>query len=114
MDMGRGKQYVLGTFVVSALTCDLVEWILSASSCSLDDNHDNLVEGVLDQLNNQAEYGGNRSQPESADAMAKIIVDYCVGSYDRKPKSKTRMSISQIFSNYMNSIASIHFNVIIT
>ncbi|RFN47991.1 1-alkyl-2-acetylglycerophosphocholine esterase [Fusarium flagelliforme] len=53
------------------------KWILSASSCSLDDNHDNLVEGVLDQLNKQAEYGGNRSQPESADAMAKIIVDYC-------------------------------------
>ncbi|RBR25654.1 uncharacterized protein FIESC28_01617 [Fusarium coffeatum] len=72
------------------------KWILTASSCSLDDNHDNLVEGVLDQLNKQAEYGGNRSQPESADAMAKIIVDYCVGSYDRKPKSKARMSISQI------------------
>ncbi|KAJ4127978.1 hypothetical protein NW768_008261 [Fusarium equiseti] len=85
------------------------KWILSASSCSLDDNHDSLVEGVLDQLNKQAEYGGNRSQPESADAMAKIIVDYCVGSYDRKPKSKARMSISQIFSNYMNSIVRILF-----
>ncbi|KAF4953661.1 hypothetical protein FSARC_12346 [Fusarium sarcochroum] len=80
------------------------KWVISASSCSLDDNQENLVEGILDQLNKKAQFGGKESQPASAEGMSKMIVDYCVGSYERKPKLEVKMSIGQIFSNYINKI----------
>ncbi|SPJ74158.1 uncharacterized protein FTOL_03888 [Fusarium torulosum] len=80
------------------------KWIITASSCSLDDNHETLVEGILGQLQKQVEYGGSESQPGTTEAMKKLIVDYCVASYERKPARKPKMSIGQIFSNYMNRI----------
>lgn len=80
------------------------EWIITASSCSLDDSHESLVEGILAQLKKQVEYGGSESQPGTTEAMKRLIVDYCVASYERKPKKEPRMSIGQIFSNYMNRI----------
>jgi hypothetical protein len=82
------------------------EWIITASSCPLDDSHESLVEGILAQLKKQAEYGGSELQPGTTEAMKKLIVDYCVASYERKPKKEPRMSIGQIFSNYMNRIVS--------
>jgi hypothetical protein len=82
------------------------ERIMTASSCSLDNNHETLVEGILGQLKKQVEYGGSGSQPGTTEAMEKLIVDYCVASYERKPAGKPNMSISQIFSNYMNRIVS--------
>ncbi|KAK7706280.1 hypothetical protein SLS64_007619 [Diaporthe eres] len=45
------------------------------------------VEGVLDQLNKQAEYGGSGSQPETVADMRRFIVDYCIGSYERRRKA---------------------------
>ncbi|KAF4956366.1 hypothetical protein FGADI_3943 [Fusarium gaditjirri] len=83
------------------------KWIISSSSCSLDDDHIGLVDGILDQLIKQAKYGGSDSQPKSAEDMSKIIVNYCIDAYDRKPKglgSKAGTSIAQIFSDYMNMI----------
>ncbi|KAF4339903.1 ankyrin unc44 [Fusarium beomiforme] len=92
---------------VCELTVLYTEWIISSSSYSLDDKHIGLVEGILDQLSKQAEYGGSDSQPESAEDMSKVIVDYCIDGYDRRPMRPdchVKMSIAQIFSNYMNMI----------
>lgn len=82
--------------------------------------NDVLVQGILDRLSKQADYGGLKSQPKSADDMSKLIVEYCIGSYERSPESeeqrasthsdslnnhkKQRLSISQIYSNYLNRI----------
>ncbi|RSL46448.1 hypothetical protein CEP54_013846 [Fusarium duplospermum] len=85
------------------------KWLITATSCLFDDSHDTLVEGILDQLGKEAEAGGSASQPESADDMSRFIVDYCIGSYERLPKSQEpkpqgRASIRQIFSNTINEI----------
>ncbi|KAF5012599.1 hypothetical protein FDECE_1366 [Fusarium decemcellulare] len=80
------------------------EWLITATSCLLDDSHDALVEGILNELSKQAESGGSGSQPGSATDMSRLIVNYCVGSYERRPKPQGQMSIGQTFSNYMNRI----------
>ncbi|RSL40494.1 hypothetical protein CEP54_016103 [Fusarium duplospermum] len=80
------------------------KWILTATSCSFDDSHDELVDGILTQLNNQAKYGGSGSQPKSVAEMAKLIVEYCIGSYENPPKAKGQVSIRQTFSHYLNKI----------
>ncbi|KAM0221246.1 hypothetical protein ACHAQD_005600 [Fusarium lateritium] len=80
------------------------KWIITASSCSLDDSQETLVEGILRQLKKQVEYGGSDSQPGTTEAMKELIVEYCVASYERKPIQEPKMSIGQIFSHYMNRI----------
>ncbi|KAK1703613.1 hypothetical protein BDP67DRAFT_535203 [Colletotrichum lupini] len=101
------------------------KWLLTATSCLFSKCHGTLVEGILDQLSKQAKYGGRKSQPSSAVEMAKLIADYCIGSYERRPNSEIQphkppidtvpsgsskpvigqqLSISQIYSNHMNQI----------
>ncbi|KAF4462854.1 ankyrin unc44 [Fusarium albosuccineum] len=67
---------------------------------AVDDNssHDRLVEGILDQLRKQG------SQPGSVFEMINFIVDYCISSYERRPKPQGQVSIGQTFSHYMNGI----------
>ncbi|KAK1542136.1 hypothetical protein CPAR01_05523 [Colletotrichum paranaense] len=101
------------------------KWLITANSCLPDEGDGTLVQAMLDQLSKQAKYGGRESQPRSADEMSKLIVDYFVGSYERlskierQPKTtstdaassqnqeladRRELSISQIYSSYMNRI----------
>ncbi|KAJ4245480.1 hypothetical protein NW762_013989 [Fusarium torreyae] len=80
------------------------KWVISASSCSLDDTHDSLVERILDDFRKRTEFGGKESQPASAEGMSKMIVDHCVAAYERKPRSGLKTSIGQMCSNYINRI----------
>ncbi|CAH0044338.1 unnamed protein product [Clonostachys solani] len=42
------------------------------------------VDGFVEYLNKQADAGGVQSQPASAEEMMKVMVDYCIGSYERR------------------------------
>lgn len=71
------------------------------------------MEGILDYLRRQREYGGSRSQPGSTDEMSELIVEYCIESYERRPDplrqaiGKDLLSIRQVFSNSINVIVRI-------
>ncbi|KAK1496695.1 hypothetical protein CCUS01_13274 [Colletotrichum cuscutae] len=105
------------------------KWLITTNSCLFGESDGALVQDVLDQLNKQAEYGGRKSQPGSAVEMSRLIVEHCIGSYDRRPKlegqlvdNKTsfistvpsvnqkdllavkELSIGQIYSNHMNKV----------
>ncbi|KAF3810601.1 Protein fem-1-like A-B [Colletotrichum gloeosporioides] len=91
-------------------------WLISASSHPIDDGEDELLNGILDRLEKQGEGGGSDLQPGSTAEMSQLIVDYCVDSYERKPKGydderpedcklKDFPSIRQTFSKSINSIA---------
>ncbi|KAF9768912.1 hypothetical protein IL306_013735, partial [Fusarium sp. DS 682] len=45
------------------------DWIITATSSPFDNSPDTLVEEILTQLSKQAEYGGSRAQPVSADEL---------------------------------------------
>ncbi|KAK1716731.1 uncharacterized protein BDZ83DRAFT_734000 [Colletotrichum acutatum] len=103
------------------------KWLITANSCLFDESGDALVQGILDQLSKQAEYGGRKSQPGSASEMGKLIIEYCIGSYERRPEfegqaaeiitnvaasvdqqepsSVKQLSIGQIYSNHMNKVS---------
>lgn len=102
---------LLYTVAVSlANRTDQLEWLITASPHPLDDNENTLVEGILDYLRRQREDGGNGSQPGSTDEMSELIVEYCIGSYERRPNSarqtlpKDLLSIRQMFSNSIKII----------
>ncbi|KAK2731880.1 ankyrin unc44 [Colletotrichum kahawae] len=89
--------------------------LISASSHPIDDGEDELLNGILDRLEKQGEAGGSDLQPGSTTEMSQLIVDYCVDSYERKPKGhdderpedcklKDFPSIRQTFSKSINSI----------
>lgn len=91
------------------------EWLISASSHAIDDSEDELLNGILDRLEKQGEAGGSDLQPGSTTEMSQLIVDYCVDSYERKPKGHDDErpedcklndfpSIRQTFSKSINSI----------
>lgn len=44
--------------------------------------------GVLEQLGKEVEAGGSASQPDSAADMCRFVVDYCIGTYERLPKTE--------------------------
>jgi hypothetical protein len=88
------------------LTCRFTEWIITATSSPFDESPDVLVEDILNQLRTQADYGVSSSQPSCAAGLKPIIVDYCVGSYERRRKSDETVSIGQAFSHYINRIVS--------
>lgn len=87
-----------------------LEWLITASPHPLDDKKNTLVEGILDHLSKQREDGGSRSQPGSTFEMSELIVEYCIGSYERRPNSSRQtlgsqlLSIRQMFSNSINII----------
>ncbi|KAF5025165.1 hypothetical protein F66182_2741 [Fusarium sp. NRRL 66182] len=79
----------------------------SGSSCSFEDHHSSFMGGILEKLDNRTVYGDNDSQSRSADAMAKLIVNFCIKSCEQKPKSELNMSIGQMLSNYINMIVEV-------
>jgi hypothetical protein len=91
-----------------------IEWLISACSHPIDDSENELLKGILDLLEKQGEAGGSGLQPSSASEMSELIVDYCVESYERKPRNTHEkrpencklddLSIRQAFSKSINSI----------
>ncbi|KAF5697891.1 ankyrin protein [Fusarium globosum] len=79
-------------------------WIITSTSSLLDNSSDVLVDDILNLLSKKAEYGGSRAQPVSATQLVPFIIDYCIGSYDRRPNNTGRISIGQTFSHYINRI----------
>lgn len=97
----------------------ILEWVISATSLPADDDEPAWVDQFIGHLNKRAEDGGTKSQPESTEEMVKLMVNYCVGSYERPPAKdaadndvshtnteelhwRQKLSIRQIFSNYIN------------
>ncbi|CAG9982986.1 unnamed protein product [Clonostachys byssicola] len=80
------------------------KWLITATSVVFDDEHDTLVEGILNQFRKQTASGGSSSQPKSAADMSKLVVDYCIGSYERQPKPVGLISIGKVFSQYINQL----------
>lgn len=84
------------------------EWLITSTSCATDPAQDSLVKEILEYLNKQTDNGSHWRGPSSAAEMSRFIVNYCVGTYDRKRKGggllKEERSIRQIFSDYMNQI----------
>ncbi|CAI6091893.1 unnamed protein product [Clonostachys chloroleuca] len=61
------------------------EWLITATSVVFDNEHDT-------------------SQPQSVADMSKLVVEYCIGSYERQPKPQELISIGKIFSQYVNQL----------
>ncbi|KAG4261539.1 hypothetical protein FPRO03_11556 [Fusarium proliferatum] len=80
-------------------------WIITAASFPFDKSPDALVDEILNLLNRQADSGGGRAQPASADQLLTEIIDHCVGSYERTPEDNNKISIGQTFSRYINSLS---------
>ncbi|KAI6758608.1 hypothetical protein HG530_010848 [Fusarium avenaceum] len=64
------------------------EWLITSTSCATNDIRDNLVTDILEHLRRQVENGSREFGPISASEMSRVIVDYCIGTYDRKRKSQ--------------------------
>ncbi|KAG5793661.1 hypothetical protein H9Q69_007311 [Fusarium xylarioides] len=82
------------------------KWLITATSCHPEDCHKGLDNEILDQLDEKAKSSGSGSQPSSAIEMSKLIVEYCIASFERPPTadSKYKVSPSQAFSHYLNRI----------
>ncbi|KAK2675010.1 Ankyrin repeat [Fusarium oxysporum f. sp. vasinfectum] len=80
------------------------DWIITATSSPFTNSPDTLVEEVLNQLSKQAEYGGSRAQPVLASELVPVIIDHCIGLYEKRPNDAGRISIGQTFSHYINRI----------
>ncbi|KAL3292491.1 1-alkyl-2-acetylglycerophosphocholine esterase, partial [Colletotrichum asianum] len=61
-------------------------WLISASSHPIDDGENELLNDVLDRLEKDREAGGSILQQASTAEMSQLIVDFCVDSYEQKPK----------------------------
>ncbi|RSL93024.1 hypothetical protein CDV31_014904 [Fusarium ambrosium] len=82
------------------------KWLITSTSCATNDIRDSLVTDILEHLQRQVENGSRRFGPASATEMSRVIVDYCIGAYDRKrrrQRQETR-SIHQLFSDSINKI----------
>ncbi|KAF5570167.1 ankyrin [Fusarium phyllophilum] len=80
------------------------DWIITATSSPFTSSPDTLVDEILNQLSKQAEYGGSRAQSVSAAELIPVIIDHCIGSYERRPPDSGHISIGQTFSHYINRI----------
>ncbi|KAF5720983.1 ankyrin [Fusarium mundagurra] len=80
------------------------DWIITTTSSPFTNSPDTLVDEILNQLSKQAEYGGSRAQPMSAAELVPVIIDHCIGSYERRPLDSGHISIGQTFSHYINKI----------
>ncbi|KAJ4315375.1 hypothetical protein N0V84_008384 [Fusarium piperis] len=81
------------------------KWLITSTSCATNDIRDNLVTDILEHLRRQVQNGSRRFGPTSATEMSRVIVDYCIGTYDRKRKRQPKeRSIHQIFSDSINKI----------
>ncbi|KAI1066726.1 hypothetical protein LB506_012110 [Fusarium annulatum] len=80
------------------------DWIITATSLPFTSSPDTLVEEILNQLDKQAEYGSSRAQSESTSDLVPVIIDHCIGLYEKRPNDAGRISIGQTFSHYINGI----------
>ncbi|RSL54692.1 hypothetical protein CEP54_009739 [Fusarium duplospermum] len=91
------------------LNC-LIEWLITSTSCATNHIRDNLVTDILGHVREEVYNGSLRSEPTSATEMSRLIVDYCIGAYDRKRSHQderlhqAERSIHQIFSDSINEI----------
>lgn len=75
------------------------EWVISATSPPVDDEEPPWVDGFIEHLGRRADVGGVQSQPESAEEMVKVMVDYCIGSYERPPPKESTTEVANDASN---------------
>ncbi|KAF4454415.1 1-alkyl-2-acetylglycerophosphocholine esterase [Fusarium austroafricanum] len=93
------------------------KWLITATNDPIDDDEDTLCEGVLGHLDKLVKARGSASQPGTPKALSRLIVDYCIGCYDRRPKEQNAVSrsggshcnrecvsIREIFSNEINKL----------
>ncbi|CAH0051314.1 unnamed protein product [Clonostachys solani] len=87
------------------------KWLITATWDPIDGIEETLPQGIIDHIRKQAKVRGKRYQPHNAFYMSKLLVDFCIGSYerariptDKDPEHEQQVSIRQIFSNYMNTI----------
>lgn len=78
---------LLVTGSIRILMC-VIEWLITSTSCATNDIRDNLVTDILEHLRRQVENGSREFGPISASEISRVIVDYCIGTYDRKRKSQ--------------------------
>ncbi|RSL93591.1 hypothetical protein CEP52_013157 [Fusarium oligoseptatum] len=71
------------------------KWLITSTSCATNDRRDNLVTDILGHLQRQVENGSRRLGPTSATEMSRVIVDYCIGTYERKRKRQTGGTTAQ-------------------
>ncbi|KAK7408038.1 hypothetical protein QQX98_009811 [Neonectria punicea] len=84
------------------------KWLITATTHPIDQTEDPFLTDLLDHIEKRAKAEGREVRSRSPLEMAKTIVEYCVDSYDRQPKSTvygTNHSIRQIFSDSINKIA---------
>lgn len=58
-----------------------------------------LLEGVVDHLTKQTESGGSRSLPGSTAEMSRLIIDFCISSYETLPKASRKSSSTTLGVN---------------
>jgi hypothetical protein len=70
-----------------------------------------LVDGLLDQITKQGDFGQGFAQLKTTDDLKRSLVEYCIGSYERRPKQKEkevqrlkRPSPRQAFFQYIGKI----------
>ncbi|ETS82476.1 hypothetical protein PFICI_04352 [Pestalotiopsis fici W106-1] len=94
------------------------KWLISATSHQPDDYEQSWIDGFIQHLNQRLATGGTQPQPATTSEMIKVMVDYCIGFYERRrvwedltPKTDTqkddeaeKLSMRQIFSNHINFI----------
>ncbi|RSL79740.1 hypothetical protein BHE90_001537 [Fusarium euwallaceae] len=81
------------------------KWLITSTSCATDDIRDNLVADILEHLRKQVQDGSRRFGPTSATEMSRVIVDYCIGTHDRKlMRHRQGRSVHQIFSDSIHEV----------
>ncbi|KAK1711763.1 hypothetical protein BDP67DRAFT_566638 [Colletotrichum lupini] len=75
------------------------EWLITASSHPMDGKKNVLLEGVVDHLTKQTESGGSRSLPGSTAEMSRLIIDFCISSYETLPKASRKSSSTTLGVN---------------
>ncbi len=88
----------------------LPETIITSSTHRVDDAEDPVVRGIINYLSKEPDRGKRQHQPDSAYKMARFMVDFCIGFYDRHPEIegldektlKTSLSARQIFLDAVN------------
>ncbi|KAF4785494.1 hypothetical protein HER10_EVM0006852 [Colletotrichum scovillei] len=75
------------------------KWLITASSHPIDGKKNVLLEGVVDHLTKQTESGGSRSLPGSTAEMSRLIIDFCISSYETLPKASRKSSSTTLGVN---------------
>ncbi|KAI0885870.1 uncharacterized protein GGS22DRAFT_188159 [Annulohypoxylon maeteangense] len=80
--------------------------LITATTHPVDKEEDSLLTDILEYLGKRGEAGGSHSQPSSAVDMSKLLVDYCIGFYEREQVDhEPNQSIGQIYFDAINEIA---------